>query len=122
MPVRHPHAHSTRGAPCHQLDKYGRCVLGDPRERTMNAPVVLDRRRMLAGGGALIVSFSLASAFAQDQGAPAAVPPPSFAGKLTDCGSSAFENSIGADKGVREGNVKAEEIGRVTSGVRQNTS
>jgi len=31
----------------------------------MNAPVILDRRRVLAGGGALIVSFSLADAFAQ---------------------------------------------------------
>jgi nicotinate dehydrogenase subunit B len=37
----------------------------------MNAPVILDRRKVLAGGGALIVSFSLTSAFAQDQGAPA---------------------------------------------------
>ena len=33
----------------------------------MNAPVILDRRRVLAGGGALIVSFSLSDAFAQDQ-------------------------------------------------------
>ena len=33
----------------------------------MNAPVILDRRQVLAGGGALIVSFSLTSAFAQDQ-------------------------------------------------------
>ncbi|MEA2917895.1 MAG: nicotinate dehydrogenase subunit, partial [Bradyrhizobium sp.] len=41
----------------------------------MNAPVVFDRRRLLAGGGALIVSFSLADAFAQDQPAPAAAPP-----------------------------------------------
>src|SRR6202163_133607 len=42
----------------------------------MNAPVILDRRRVLAGGGALIVSFSLADAFAQDQGAqPVAAPP-----------------------------------------------
>src|SRR5258707_10495772 len=82
MPVRHPHAHPARGAPCHQLDKYGRCVLVDPRERTMSAPVILDRRRMLAGGGALIVSFSLASAFAQDQGAPAAAPAPSLPGSL----------------------------------------
>src|ERR1700675_3336236 len=40
----------------------------------MNAPVILDRRRVLAGGGALIVSFSLTNAFAQDQ-APAAAPP-----------------------------------------------
>jgi len=45
----------------------------------MNAPVMLDRRRVLAGGGALIVSFSLADAFAQDQ--PAA-PPPSPSGSL----------------------------------------
>jgi hypothetical protein len=33
----------------------------------MNASVILDRRRVLAGGGALIVSFSLTEAFAQDQ-------------------------------------------------------
>src|SRR6266446_685675 len=82
MPVRHPHAHPARDAPCHQLDKYGRCVLGDPRERTMSAPVVLVRRRVLAGGGALIVSFSLASAFAQDQSAPAAAPAASLPGSL----------------------------------------
>ena len=42
----------------------------------MNAPVILDRRRVLAGGGALIVSFSLTGAFAQDQAAPAAAPKP----------------------------------------------
>ncbi|MGZ5876491.1 MAG: molybdopterin cofactor-binding domain-containing protein [Bradyrhizobium sp.] len=42
----------------------------------MNGPVVLDRRRMLAGGGALIVSFSLSEAFAQDQAAPAPAPKP----------------------------------------------
>jgi CO/xanthine dehydrogenase Mo-binding subunit len=47
----------------------------------MNAPVILDRRRVLAGGGALIVSFSLTSAFAQDQSAPAP-PPPSPPGSL----------------------------------------
>jgi nicotinate dehydrogenase subunit B len=40
----------------------------------MNAPVILDRRRVLAGGGALIVSFSMTNAFAQDQ-APAIAPP-----------------------------------------------
>jgi nicotinate dehydrogenase subunit B len=40
----------------------------------MNAPLILDRRRVLTGGGALIVSFSLTRAFAQDQ-APAAPPP-----------------------------------------------
>jgi CO/xanthine dehydrogenase Mo-binding subunit len=39
----------------------------------MNTPVILDRRRVLAGGGALIVSFSLTGAFAQDSATP---PPP----------------------------------------------
>ncbi len=38
--------------------------------------VVLNRRSVLAGGGALIVSFSLRGAVAQDQAAPAATPPP----------------------------------------------
>ena len=33
----------------------------------MNAALILDRRRLLTGGGALIVSFSLTNAFAQDQ-------------------------------------------------------
>jgi nicotinate dehydrogenase subunit B len=47
----------------------------------MNAPVILDRRRVLAGGGALIVSFSLTDAFAQDQ-APAAAPAPKPPGSL----------------------------------------
>ncbi len=44
----------------------------------MNGPVSLDRRQVLAGGGALIVSFSLPDAFAQDHaGAPK--PPGSLA-------------------------------------------
>jgi CO/xanthine dehydrogenase Mo-binding subunit len=43
----------------------------------MNAPLILDRRRVLAGGGALIVSFSLTRAFAQDQ-----APPPKAPGSL----------------------------------------
>ena len=42
----------------------------------MNAPVILDRRQMLKGSGALVVSFSLTSAYAQDQSVPAAAPPP----------------------------------------------
>jgi CO/xanthine dehydrogenase Mo-binding subunit len=42
----------------------------------MNAPVILDRRSVLAGGGALIVSFSLGGAFAQDQAASAPAPKP----------------------------------------------
>jgi nicotinate dehydrogenase subunit B len=48
----------------------------------MNGPVILDRRRVLAGGGALIISFSLSDAFAQDQSAPAVAPPPSLPGSL----------------------------------------
>jgi CO/xanthine dehydrogenase Mo-binding subunit len=50
----------------------------------MNGPVipsrvsVLDRRRLLAGGGALIVSFSLGDGFAQD----ASAPPPALPGSL----------------------------------------
>jgi CO/xanthine dehydrogenase Mo-binding subunit len=46
----------------------------------MNGPVILDRRRVLAGGGALIVSFSFGDAFAQDASAPAA--PPQLPGSL----------------------------------------
>jgi len=42
----------------------------------MSAPVNLDRRQLLASGGALIVSFSLHGAFAEDQGAPATSAPP----------------------------------------------
>jgi nicotinate dehydrogenase subunit B len=47
----------------------------------MNA-VILDRRRVLAGGGALIVSFSLGDAFAQTAPVPAAAPPPNLPGSL----------------------------------------
>jgi CO/xanthine dehydrogenase Mo-binding subunit len=42
----------------------------------MNIPVILDRRRVLAGGGALIVSFAMSDAIAQDQAAPAVAPKP----------------------------------------------
>ena len=65
-----------------QADGHGGCVAGSQRERPMNAPVILDRRRVLAGGGALIVSFSLAGALAQQQDAPAAAPAPSLPGSL----------------------------------------
>ena len=47
----------------------------------MNGPLILDRRRVLAGSGALIVSFSLSKAFAQDQ-APAAAAAPKPPGSL----------------------------------------
>jgi nicotinate dehydrogenase subunit B len=42
----------------------------------MNVPVIIDRRRVLAGSGALIVSFALSDGFAQDQAAPTAAPKP----------------------------------------------
>jgi CO/xanthine dehydrogenase Mo-binding subunit len=42
----------------------------------MNGPVNLDRRQVLAGGGALIVSFSLSDAFAQEHAATGAPKPP----------------------------------------------
>jgi nicotinate dehydrogenase subunit B len=46
----------------------------------MNGPVLLNRRGVLAGGGALIVSFSLGDAFADEQSAaPAPKPPGSLA-------------------------------------------
>lgn len=50
----------------------------------MKAPILLDRRRVLAGGGALIVSFSLSDAFAQGQGEQPAAPAPSRPGSLKD--------------------------------------
>ena len=48
----------------------------------MSAHVIIDRRRVLAGGGALIVSFSLSGALAQQQDAPATAPAPSPPGSL----------------------------------------
>jgi nicotinate dehydrogenase subunit B len=44
----------------------------------MSAPVILDRRQLLAGSGALIVSFSLRNAYAEDQVAAAPSPPGSL--------------------------------------------
>ena len=74
----------------------------------MKAPVILDRRRVLAGSGALIVSFSLADAFAQDQAAPAAAPAPNPPGSLK---GSPFLDSwirIDADGGITVFTGKAE--------------
>src|SRR6266566_302469 len=52
----------------------------------MNAPVNFDRRQVLAsvlaGGGALIVSFSHTGAIAQEQNAPAAAPAANPPGSL----------------------------------------
>ena len=42
----------------------------------MNGPASLDRRQVLAGGGALVVSFSLSDAFAQEHAAAGAPKPP----------------------------------------------
>src|ERR1700757_2989695 len=78
----------------------------------MNAPVILDRRQMLKGSGALVVSFSLRDAFAQNQSAPAAVPssppPPSPPGSLK---TSPYLDSwirIDADGGITVFTGKAE--------------
>jgi CO/xanthine dehydrogenase Mo-binding subunit len=67
----------------------------------MKGPVILDRRRVLASGGALIVSFSLSHAFAQDQaGTAAAAPAPKPPGSLA---TTPFLDSwirIDADGGI----------------------
>src|SRR5581483_560438 len=76
VPLRHAYAHHPRGASRRADDGFCRAVSSEQGGRAMNAPVILDRRRMLAGSGALIVSFSLTGAFAQDQGAPPTPKPP----------------------------------------------
>ena len=58
--------------------------MNGPRNGPRNRPGILDRRQVLAGGGALIVSFSLTDAFAQDQAAPAAAHPPKWIGSLKE--------------------------------------
>jgi nicotinate dehydrogenase subunit B len=50
----------------------------------MTGPIILDRRQVLAGGGSLIVSFSLDDALAQDAKPAAAPPPPSPPGSLKE--------------------------------------
>src|SRR6266436_1122829 len=106
MPLRHAYAHPARGASRHPLDKHGRCLLGDPRERTMSASMVLDRRRVLAGGGALIVSFSLGDAFAQGPAAPP--PPPNLPGSLKVAPFLDSWIRIDADGGITAFTGKAE--------------
>src|SRR5580698_9817121 len=49
----------------------------------MNAPTTIDRRSVLAGGGALIVSFSLSNAFAEE-GTPDAATVPKPPGSLKE--------------------------------------
>jgi len=73
----------------------------------MNAPV-LDRRQLLQGSGALIVSFSLTDAFAQDQAPPAGAPAPKPPGSLA---TSPYLDSwirIDADGGITVFTGKAE--------------
>ena len=72
----------------------------------MNAPVILDRRRVLAGGGALIVSFSLGDAFAQAP--PAAAPPPNLPGSLKGAPFLDSWIRIDADGGITAFTGKAE--------------
>ena len=74
----------------------------------MNAPVILDRRRVLAGGGALIVSFSLGDAFAQTAPAPAAAPPPNLPGSLKGAPFLDSWIRIDADGGITAFTGKAE--------------
>ena len=72
----------------------------------MNVPVNIDRRRVLAGGGALIVSFSLSGALAQQQDAPAAVPSPP--GSLKNSPYLDAWIRIGADGSIEVFTGKAE--------------
>jgi nicotinate dehydrogenase subunit B len=74
----------------------------------MNAPVILDRRRVVAGGGALIVSFSLTAAFAQDSAAPPAAPAPKPPGSLKDAPFLDSWIRIDADGGITVFTGKAE--------------
>ena len=66
----------------------------------MNAPVILDRRRVLTGGGALIVSFSLTGALAQQQDAPSAAPAPKPPGSLATAPYLDSWIRIDADGGI----------------------
>lgn len=78
----------------------------------MNASLIPSRRSVLAGGGALIVSFSLGTAFAQDQTAPAAAPPvpppPSPPGSLKGAPFLDSWIRIDADGGITIFTGKAE--------------
>ncbi|HMH71565.1 MAG TPA: molybdopterin cofactor-binding domain-containing protein, partial [Bradyrhizobium sp.] len=74
----------------------------------MNAPVILDRRRVLAGGGALIVSFSLGNALAQDQSTPAAAPVQNPPGSLKGAPLLDSWTRIDADGSVTVFTGKAE--------------
>jgi CO/xanthine dehydrogenase Mo-binding subunit len=70
--------------------------------------MILDRRRVLAGGGALIVSFSLTDAFAQTPPAPAAAAPPNLPGSLKGAPFLDSWIRIDADGGITAFTGKAE--------------
>src|ERR1700758_1539296 len=74
----------------------------------MNGPVTLDRRRLLAGSGALVVSFSLTGAFAEDQATPAAPPAPKPPGSLDKTPYLDSWIRIDADGGITVFTGKAE--------------
>lgn len=74
----------------------------------MNGPIILDRRRVLTGGGALIVSFSLSDAFAEDQAPPAAATAPKPPGSLKDAPYLDSWIRIDADGAVTAFTGKAE--------------
>ena len=74
----------------------------------MNGPVILDRRRLLQGSGAPVVSFSLTSAFAQDQPAPASPPAPKLPGSLEKAPHLDSWIRIDADGGITVFTGKAE--------------
>ena len=76
LPLRHPYADPARRA-SRQPSDADRRRLARAEEHAMNGPV-LNRRSVLAGGGALIISFSLRDAFADDHAAPAPKPPGSL--------------------------------------------
>src|SRR6201990_3248943 len=74
----------------------------------MNGPVFLDRRRLLAGCGALVVSFSLTGGFAENQATPAAPPAPKPPGSLDKTPHLDSWIRIDADGGITVFTGKAE--------------
>jgi nicotinate dehydrogenase subunit B len=74
----------------------------------MNGPVILDRRRLLAGSGALVVSFSLTGAFAEEQTNPSAPPAPKPPGSLDKTPYLDSWIRIDADGGITVFTGKAE--------------
>ena len=74
----------------------------------MNGPVVMDRRMLLRGSGALVVSFSLTNAFAQGQAVPAAPPAPKLPGSLEKAPYLDSWIRIDADGGITVFTGKAE--------------